>query len=142
MPRSPDRELARFFCFLRAINVGKGRVLKMDALRRAFESLSFFNVETCIASGNVVFDAVSSDAAQLTKRIDTKIAALLGYPAPAFLRTPAELRRIAAHPFTPSGDLPATEHVVFLNAPLSAGEKQQLAKLASELEEFFVRGRE
>ena len=42
----------RYAAFLRAINVG-GHVVKMDQLRRLFESLGFSDVETFIASGNV-----------------------------------------------------------------------------------------
>jgi len=47
---------ARYVALLRAINVG-GHVVKMDVLRKHFTKLGFTNVETFIASGNVLFDA-------------------------------------------------------------------------------------
>ena len=50
------RPARRFIAFLRALNVG-GHVVKMDALKRHFERLGFADVETFIASGNVVFSA-------------------------------------------------------------------------------------
>jgi uncharacterized protein (DUF1697 family) len=40
------------------MNVG-GQTVKMDQLRRLFEALGFTNVETFIASGNVIFDSTS-----------------------------------------------------------------------------------
>ena len=61
-----------FAAFLRAINVG-GHTVRMDALRRAFESLRFSSVETFIASGNVVFDTSITDTARLTATIERKL---------------------------------------------------------------------
>ncbi len=46
----------RFIAFLRAINVGRDRTVKMRSLRQVFESLGFSKVATFIASGNVVFE--------------------------------------------------------------------------------------
>ena len=48
--------MTRYVAFLRAINVG-GHVVKMEALRKLFESMGFQRVETYIASGNVIFDS-------------------------------------------------------------------------------------
>jgi len=48
--------MPRCVAFLRAINVG-GRTVKMDYLRSLFEDLGFADVETFIASGNVVFES-------------------------------------------------------------------------------------
>ena len=47
--------MPRRIAFLRAINVG-GHVVKMDHLRKLLTSFGLENVETVIASGNVVFD--------------------------------------------------------------------------------------
>jgi uncharacterized protein (DUF1697 family) len=46
--------MPRCVAFLRAVNVG-GRVLKSDALKKAFESAGATDPETFLASGNVVF---------------------------------------------------------------------------------------
>ena len=46
----------RYVAFLRGINVGGHRVSMAD-LRDVFTSLKFGNVDTFIASGNVIFDA-------------------------------------------------------------------------------------
>ena len=47
--------MPRCIAFLRAVNVG-GRLVKMDALRSAFEALDLADVSTFIASGNVLFE--------------------------------------------------------------------------------------
>ena len=54
----------RYVALLRAINVG-GHVVKMQALREQFEALGFSSVATVIASGNVIFDAPTSDTEAL-----------------------------------------------------------------------------
>ena len=52
--------MTKYIAFLRAINVG-GHTVKMDRLRGLFESLGVLNVETFIASGNVIFEAKKKD---------------------------------------------------------------------------------
>ena len=61
--------MSQFIAFLRAINVG-GHTVKMDELRRLFETHGFLNVETFIASGNVVFDTEAENAQLLEKNIE------------------------------------------------------------------------
>ena len=61
--------MTRYVAFLRAINVG-GRRVKMHHLRELFESLGFSNVETFIASGNVIFDSPAEDTRKLEQRIE------------------------------------------------------------------------
>ena len=85
--------MPRYAAFLRAINVG-GRVVKMEALRRFFESLDFANVETVIASGNVLFDASSKSEKALEKKIQDHLHTKLGYEVATFVRSPAEMDAI------------------------------------------------
>src|SRR5512140_195973 len=90
----------RKIAFLRAINVG-GHVVKMDALRAIFSSLGFTDVETFIASGNVVFSANGSDSALETK-IETALEKELGYAVATFVRSIDELGTIAARELFPA----------------------------------------
>ncbi|HLE57521.1 MAG TPA: DUF1697 domain-containing protein, partial [Rhodothermia bacterium] len=69
--------MPRFIAFLRAINVG-GHTVTMADLRTHFESLGFDRVETFIASGNVIFDAPSSDTKSLAVRIENRLRENLG----------------------------------------------------------------
>ncbi len=61
--------MPRHIAFLRGINVGGHRV-KMDELRRLFGELSFSDVSTFIASGNVVFESPDEDRAGLEREIE------------------------------------------------------------------------
>src|SRR4051812_37133784 len=120
----------RYIAFLRAINVGKHQV-RMDRLRTLFEEMGFTNVETFIASGNVIFDARSAKADTLEKRIERHLEHALGYPVGAFLRSCAELAAVAEHePFTMPKD--CLLHVAFLKAPADAAVMQKLRALRSK----------
>jgi uncharacterized protein (DUF1697 family) len=78
--------------FLRAINVGGQGIMKMDALRQAFEAAGCRNVRTLIASGNVLFDGDASAAQRA--RIGRKVAAVLGAEPVIMYRTVRELERL------------------------------------------------
>ncbi len=68
----------------------------MPELRRVFESLGFSNVETVIASGNVVFEASQGSVRKLEQAIERHLAQSLGYEVVTFLRTIPELAEVAA----------------------------------------------
>lgn len=86
--------MARYFAFLRAINVG-GRTAKMERLRRAFEALGLTAVETFIASGNVIFESRPKNEKLLREKIERHLGKTLGFEVATFLRTSAELAQIA-----------------------------------------------
>ena len=85
--------MQRYIAFLRAINVG-GHTVKMDALRVLFESLGFINVETFIASGNVLFETPDGDPQEMETKIEACLRSALGYEVATFIRTRAELAAI------------------------------------------------
>lgn len=134
--------MTRYIAFLRAINVG-GRVVKMDALRDLFSSLGLSNVETFIASGNVIFESRAS-AATLEKKIEASLESALGYPVSTFLRTGAEIHSIASHqPFPPDLMKEApTLAVGFLAAPLNPAAAESLFALKTEFDHFHLHARE
>ena len=74
-PGTPEKG-HRYVAFLRAINVG-GRVGKMAALKGLFERLKLADVETFIASGNVIFTS-ASDAQRLERLIEGALEKVLG----------------------------------------------------------------
>ena len=80
--------MTRLIAFLRAINVG-GHTVTMDKLRKEFEALGLMEVETFIASGNVIFTPRSLDVVALEKKIEARLRASLGYEVATFVRTDA-----------------------------------------------------
>lgn len=135
--------MPKYFAFLRAINVG-GHTVKMDQLRSLFADLGFSNVETFIASGNVIFDSPSKNSKALEKKIESALAKALGYEVVTFVRSLAELAEIAAYqPFT-NADVAACHavYVGFLAENPSSAAKQKVRSLSTKDDEFHLNGRE
>ena len=133
----------RLFAFLRAINVG-GRNIAMAELRRLFENLGLQEVETFIASGNVVFQSDASDLRRLELKIEDRLRTALGFEVSTFLRTEEELAAMAKYePFQKSHLQDATAlNVGLLVEPPSAAAKKLIASFESPIDDFHVHGRE
>jgi uncharacterized protein (DUF1697 family) len=133
----------RYIAFLRAINVG-GHIVKMDKLRELFEALGFANVETFIASGNVLFDSPSKSAPALEKKIEKHLADALGYEVATFIRTPAELKAVAD--FAPFSDEmlegKATVYVAFLKEAIGKELEPKVMAFTSPNDAFHLNERE
>lgn len=134
----------RYMAFLRAINVGGHNTVRMEELRAMLGALGLRNVETFIASGNVIFDAKGS-AITVERRIEECLERELGFVVPTFVRTPAEVAAVAAHkPFRGLGDVPpsALLQVGFLKSPLEAAAHTAVMAFRDDVHDFHVRGRE
>jgi uncharacterized protein (DUF1697 family) len=131
--------MTRFIAFLRAINVG-GHNVKMDELRGLFEALGFSNVETFIASGNVIFGAEAENNIDLPKRIEAHLHKSLGYEVATFIRKDSEIAEIARYkPFDESKLNNAQAlNVAFLAEPLTDEAQKALIGLSTEIDEFHV----
>ncbi len=135
--------MARYVAFLRAINVG-GHVVKMDVLKAAFAGLGFTNIETFIASGNVIFDARSKERASLEQRIERALEKTLGYEVATFIRTPAEVAAIARYePFARAAMAQAASlNVGLLKAPMDPGVWPAVETFKTEIDDFHLNGSE
>jgi uncharacterized protein (DUF1697 family) len=125
----------RHVAFLGGINVGGHRVT-MDRLRQEVATLGFVDVDTFIASGNVLFTARPSTAH--ADVIADGLAAALGWPVPTYVRTAAELiDAVDMQPFGPTPD-GFTEMILFCRTEPSRG----IEAASSDLEQFQVHGRD
>lgn len=133
----------RYVAFLRAINVG-GRVVKMDVLKTAFGELGFTNIDTFIASGNVIFDARSKDKANLEGRIERALEETLGYEVATFIRTPPEVAAIARYePFPRAVMAQAMAlNVGLLKAPMDPTLWPLVETFRTESDDFHLNGSE
>jgi uncharacterized protein (DUF1697 family) len=132
--------MARYIAFLRGINVG-GHKVKMDELRRLFESLDLEGVATFIASGNVVFESGEA-AEQLETRIEKHLRKALGYDVPTFLRTDAEVARISEHEPFPDLKDGGTSYVAFLGRRPPAVARRAVAASSNDVDHLVVHNRE
>jgi len=97
MKKAPEEDsLIKYAAFLRGINVGGHTIVKMDELRKVFESLGFRNVKTVLASGNVLFEAHGGDAVALSQEISGKLEDLLGRKITVVVRSVEEIMALAA----------------------------------------------
>ena len=133
--------MGTYISMLRGINVGGQKKLKMDGLKKLYESLGFRQVQTYIQSGNVVFQCSGTDILKLTNMIEKSIKQSFGFEAPALIRTRDEFRKlIKNNPF--SGKDAGKLHVTFLsNIPVHL-PKEEINKAKGEAEEFSIIGRE
>lgn len=132
----------KYVAFLRAINVG-GHTVKMDHLRSLFESMGFANVETFIASGNVIFDSKTKSAVA-EKKIEKQLLTGLGYEVKPFLRTLDEIANVTRDKsFTSELEAPGNIlYIGFMSASPSEAAITKLASLTDNVNDFRVRERE
>src|SRR5919106_5212141 len=116
--------MARYVALLRGINVGGKNLIKMPALKAAFEANGFEDVSTYIQSGNVLFDAPDTPALQLTKRIEKMLAKAFDYVPTVVVRSRKQMRAIVDRRPKGFGSQPAKYRydVLFLKEPLTAKE--------------------
>jgi uncharacterized protein (DUF1697 family) len=133
----------RYIALLRAVNVG-GRTVKMDRLRALFEELKLRNVETFIASGNVIFETTAGAAALETK-IERHLEKSLGFAVPTLIRSSADFAAAATRAPFPSHP-PLTEqgalYVGFLKSPPSTDGLAKIVALGGGGSTFALFGRE
>ncbi|MEO8201800.1 MAG: DUF1697 domain-containing protein [Gemmatimonadota bacterium] len=134
--------MPRFIAFLRAINVG-GHIVSMESLRGHFAALRLKDVETFIASGNVLFTSRTGDPAALERRIEKRLHDSLGYEVRTFIRSGEDLAAILHYcPYQESGLLTTALCVGFLAQAPGAIATRALMKHASEADRLHVHGRE
>jgi uncharacterized protein (DUF1697 family) len=136
--------MPHYIAFLRGMNLGNRR-LKMDVLRSLFEELKFSDVETFIASGNVIFTAKATDAAKLEKQIEAHLKKSLGYEVDTFVRTRAEVTAAAEfQPFSHKDHAHPdhTIHAGFMRDTFTPAQMKNFLACRTEVDEFFARGRE
>jgi uncharacterized protein (DUF1697 family) len=111
-----------YAALLRGINVGGKNLIKMPALKAAFEEAGFDDVATYIQSGNVLFTAPRIRAAELTRRIETMLAEAFDYVPTVVVRSRKQMRAIVDGAPRGFGGQPARYRydVFFLKEPLSA----------------------
>jgi uncharacterized protein (DUF1697 family) len=136
--------MPKYVAFLRAINVG-GHTVKMDHLRSLFEGIGFANVETFIASGNVIFDSKSRNTTSLEQKIEKHLRKILGYEVRTFIRATSELAEVADYePFSKAElNAPGNSLYVGFLADMPSNEaKKKVLSLSGPTDDFAVHGRE
>ena len=134
--------MPRHIAFLRAINVG-GHTVTMDRLRQLFEALGLDDVETFIASGNVIFRSAAR-AATLEAKIEQHLQQALGYEVATFIRSDAEVANVARYrPFTAASSHPPVRWSSASCATRSTPPRAKaVLALRTDIDDLHVNGRE
>ncbi len=122
-----------YISMLRGINIGGHKRIKMDQLRKSFETLGFEQVQTYIQSGNVVFTAAKLSTSALSQKIEKQILSDFGFSVSVISRTLHEMgKAISNNPFlkTPGID-PEKLHVMFLSEAPEAAALKKLVDLTT-----------
>ncbi len=91
--------MPQYAAFLRGIMPSNPQ-MSGAKLRGVFERLGFSEVDSVLASGNLVFASPETNAAELEERIQMALNSDLGIPGPAILRTREQLQKLwDADPF-------------------------------------------
>ena len=117
--------MTRYVALLGSINVGGNR-LSMADLRHALEREDFENVETVVASGNVLFDHEDRPVEGLGEKIAWIVADRFDIRSFVAVRTKEQLEAaLAESPFAGKGE-DNMVHVHFLSGQPTAAQFEQL----------------
>ncbi|MEK6481224.1 DUF1697 domain-containing protein [Catalinimonas sp. 4WD22] len=87
-------KLMTYVAFLRGINVGGHRKIKMQDLQFSLARMGLNNVKTYIQSGNIVFSASENKADYLSKEIEVSIEKDFGFEVKVIVKNGAQLKEI------------------------------------------------
>ena len=133
--------MTTFVALLRAVNVGGTGKVAMADLNQLCTTCGFTDVQTYIASGNVVFDT-ALPAAAVKNDLEAALAAHVGASVPVMVRSAAEMAAVRdANPFPDAN--PSRTVAIFLDAPPPADSLNSLvgpdgAQVALGTREIFI----
>jgi uncharacterized protein (DUF1697 family) len=139
--------MTTYIAFLRGINVGGKKIIRMDHLSSLFTGMGFSQVSTFIQSGNVIFSAKETFSEKLGRQIETGLEKALGFTVEVMVRSMKAMADLVEQdPFRevdPARDIKL--YVCFLrNAPASIPalplvvEKEALEVIAITTTEAIV----
>ena len=134
--------MVKYVALLRAVNVGGTGKLPMTDLRAMCSDAGFTRVQTCIASGNVVFESKASQA-KVKEQLEARLLAYAGKPVGVIVRTAAQMAAVLkANPFPKA--VPNHTVAIFLDKPPptdaldhAVGMKDEKMRLGAR--EIFIR---
>jgi uncharacterized protein (DUF1697 family) len=84
-----------YIAFLRGVNVGGHKPVRMEALKAVFAAMQFQNIRTILATGNVLFNAPKYTDVALARVIEAILAETFGHPIGVIVRRIEDLKALA-----------------------------------------------
>lgn len=134
--------MTTYISILRGINVSGQKLIKMDALRKSYESLGFGNVTTYLQSGNIIFTGKDAEPDELAQTISGQIEKDFGFQVPVIVLSIDKLQQIInGNPFAKESDKNKTFlHVTFLSSPPDKYDLNTIEEKKQIGEEISVTG--
>jgi uncharacterized protein (DUF1697 family) len=134
----------KYISFLRGINIGGNKIVKMEDLRGVYESLKFEEVKTYGMSGNVIFTSSESKPEVLVRKIEGKLKEVLGFEVAVLIRTKDEVEEIIKNnPFSKlSKEEMSRVAISLLSDILSVNVREEIDRIKDNSEKYFIRGKE
>ncbi len=131
-----------YISFLRAVNVGKRKVLMAD-LRAWLVEAGYRDVETHIQTGNVRVTTGTRSTTKVAAALEELMAERAGFDVPNIVLTPAELTEVFATAQSLEAPLPGEvrRYVTFLRDPAPADAAAELDAWDVDGERVRVVGR-
>ena len=128
----------KYVVFLRGINVGGNKLVKMEDLRNSFESWGFEKVKTLLNSGNAIFEAKELSPNVLLTKIKLGLKKKFGWEFDIILRSEHEINLlIESDPFKDIKITPETRlYVTFL--PVKSTSKLKIPYISQEKDLFML----
>jgi len=144
VPKKDMPNMTKYVAFLRGINVGGHKPVKMDELSRMFTSCGFENVRTYIQSGNVWFESAAQESETFMRPVEQALQRALGFEVAVFVRSVRELQALVkADPFAAhTADADATPYVTFVAAAPKPKPTLPLVSPNGDVEVFAIRRRD
>lgn len=131
------RRKQQFVAFLRGINVGGKKPIRMKELADVLTAAGFRNVRTFIASGNVIFEAAAKDSARLARKMEKHLLKAFGCEITVIIRNVDDLRAIIKrNPF--KKPKPSRDEMLFVTFLASPAPVKPRLPLRSETENMEV----
>jgi len=130
-----------YISMLRGINVSGHKKIKMEELKKLYETLGFSDVQTYIQSGNVVFKTSDTNISKLIGKIEKKIKSVFHFDVPVLIRTKNSFRKLIRNTPFVNKDF-SNLHVTFLSDSPSHLPLDEINKIKDESAEFFISDKE
>jgi uncharacterized protein (DUF1697 family) len=133
-----------YISFLRGINIGGNKLVKMEELKKAYNSLDFSDVRTFGLSGNVIFRSPEPKSEALARKIESRLRDIFGFDISVLIRTKEDVARIVkSNPFSNlSKEELGKVCVAFLSNVPEGNFREEIDKSRDDSEQFIIAGKE
>jgi len=129
-----------YIAFLRGINVGGHKKIKMTDLRLLLEGFGYRDLITYIQSGNVIFSSLEKDRGKLENQISEAIKNHYGFDVPVLVKTTTDIDKILQNnPYNDPEDLASNKiYFVLLQEIPQKEDIEATSAVIFENEKFII----